>query len=169
MVVDMSTRQKKGFSKILVPIDGSEPSMNAAEYAIAVAKRYDATTTIIHIVPQEIRYEYSEEAATSNTNSSVLGGIVESHRQNAEEWFRKIREKSKEEKNNNNGNNIKIDTDVIVATKSIAAEIVDYAENYGFDLIVIGTRGRTGFKKLLLGSVAAAVVTYAHCPVMVTK
>jgi nucleotide-binding universal stress UspA family protein len=167
MVIDMSTIQK-GFSKILVAIDGSEPSMEAAEYAIAVAKRYDATTTIIHIIPQEIRYDYSEEAATSNTNSSVLGGIVESHRQNAEEWFKKIREKSKEEKNNN-GNNIKLDTDVIVATKSIAAEIVDYAENYGFDLIVIGTRGRTGFKKLLLGSVASAVVTYAHCPVMVTK
>ena len=166
----MSTKQK-GFSKILVAIDGSEPSMDAAEYAIAVAKRYDATTTIIHVIPQEIRYEYSEEPTTSNSNSSLLAGIIESHRQNAEEWFKKIREKSKEgeEKNDNNGNNIKLDTDVIVATKSIAAEIIDYAENYGFDLIVIGTRGRTGFKKLLLGSVASAVVTYAHCPVMVTK
>ncbi len=37
------------------------------------------------------------------------------------------------------------------------------------DLIVIGTRGRSGFKKLLLGSIASSVVTYAHCPVMVVK
>jgi nucleotide-binding universal stress UspA family protein len=37
------------------------------------------------------------------------------------------------------------------------------------DLIVIGTRGRSGFKKLLLGSTASGVVTYSHCPVLVTK
>ncbi|HEX6028646.1 MAG TPA: universal stress protein [Nitrososphaeraceae archaeon] len=36
-------------------------------------------------------------------------------------------------------------------------------------MIVISTRGRTGFKQMLLGSVASDVVTYAHCPVMVVK
>jgi nucleotide-binding universal stress UspA family protein len=36
-------------------------------------------------------------------------------------------------------------------------------------LIVIGTKGRSGIKKLLLGSVASGVVTYAHCPVMIVK
>ena len=41
--------------------------------------------------------------------------------------------------------------------------------SHNVDLIVIGTRGRSGFKKLLLGSVASGVVTYAHCPVMVVK
>jgi Universal stress protein family len=47
--------------------------------------------------------------------------------------------------------------------------IVDYAEDKGIDLIVIGTRGKSGFKKMLLGSVASKVVTYAHCPVLVVK
>jgi nucleotide-binding universal stress UspA family protein len=37
------------------------------------------------------------------------------------------------------------------------------------DLIILGTRGQSGFKKLLLGSVASGVVKYAHCPVMVVK
>ena len=37
------------------------------------------------------------------------------------------------------------------------------------DLIVLGTRGRSGFKRILLGSVASGVITYAHCPVMVVK
>jgi nucleotide-binding universal stress UspA family protein len=46
---------------------------------------------------------------------------------------------------------------------------VDFAEENNIDLIVIGTRGRSGFKKLLLGSVASHVVTYAHCPVLVVK
>jgi nucleotide-binding universal stress UspA family protein len=42
-------------------------------------------------------------------------------------------------------------------------------ERENVDLVVIGTRGRTGFKKMLLGSVASDVVTYAYCPVMVVK
>ncbi len=46
---------------------------------------------------------------------------------------------------------------------------MDFAEENNIDLIVIGTRGRSGFKRLLLGSVASRVVTYAHCPVLVVK
>jgi nucleotide-binding universal stress UspA family protein len=46
---------------------------------------------------------------------------------------------------------------------------LEYAEKENIDLIVLGTKGRSGFKKLLLGSVASGVVTYAHCPVLVVK
>jgi nucleotide-binding universal stress UspA family protein len=51
----------------------------------------------------------------------------------------------------------------------VGSAIVDYAERENVDLIVIGSRGRRGFKKMLLGSVASDVVTYAYCPVMVVK
>ena len=47
--------------------------------------------------------------------------------------------------------------------------IVEYAEEHKIDLIVVGTRGMSGIKKMLLGSTASGVVTYAHCPVMVVK
>lgn len=47
--------------------------------------------------------------------------------------------------------------------------IVEYAEEHKIDLIVIGTKGLSGIKKMLLGSTASGVVTYAHCPVMVIK
>ncbi len=59
-------------------------------------------------------------------------------------------------------------TEVLMSphTISTAAAIVNYAEK---DLITIGTRGRTGITRMLLGSVARAVVTYAYCPVMVVK
>lgn len=50
-----------------------------------------------------------------------------------------------------------------------AADIIDYAENNNVNLIVVGAKGRRGFKRLLLGSVASGVVTYAHCPVIVVK
>ena len=52
---------------------------------------------------------------------------------------------------------------------SAEATIVDYAESQNINLIVVGTRGRSGFSKVLLGSVASKVVTYAHCPVLVVK
>jgi nucleotide-binding universal stress UspA family protein len=65
---------------------------------------------------------------------------------------------------------VKIRTEVIIAsTARIAAEIVDYGQQQNVDLIVVGTKGRSGFKRLLLGSVASGVVTYAHCPVLVVK
>lgn len=52
---------------------------------------------------------------------------------------------------------------------SVEAAIIEYAEEQHVDLIVMGTRGKSGLKKLLLGSIASAVVTYAGCPVMVVK
>jgi nucleotide-binding universal stress UspA family protein len=64
---------------------------------------------------------------------------------------------------------VKLRTEVIISSTTIAAEIVDYAQQQNVDLIVTGTKGRSGFKRLLLGSTASGVVTYAHCPVLVVK
>ena len=64
---------------------------------------------------------------------------------------------------------MKLKTEFIVDPTSIVGAIVDYAERENIDLIVVGSRGLSGFKKLLLGSIASGVVTYAHCPVMVVK
>jgi nucleotide-binding universal stress UspA family protein len=52
---------------------------------------------------------------------------------------------------------------------STAGAIIDYAEEHHIDLIVIGTRGHSGLKKMMLGSVALVVLTHSHCPVLVIK
>ena len=52
---------------------------------------------------------------------------------------------------------------------SVEGAILNYAESENLDLIVIGTRGRSGITRMLLGSVASEVVTYATCPVMAVK
>lgn len=59
-------------------------------------------------------------------------------------------------------------SEIIVST-SIVSSILDYAEKENVDLIVVGTRGRSGIKKLLLGSTASGIVTYSSCPVIVVK
>ncbi|HZD36527.1 MAG TPA: universal stress protein [Nitrososphaeraceae archaeon] len=65
--------------------------------------------------------------------------------------------------------NISIQIKALVAIDSVATEIVHYAEQNSIDLIVMATRGKTGVKRMLLGSVALHVITYAHCPVLVTR
>jgi nucleotide-binding universal stress UspA family protein len=64
---------------------------------------------------------------------------------------------------------VNIWSEIVEGPFSLVGEIVNYAENNHIDLIVTGSRGRTGFKKVLLGSVASGIVTYAHCPVLVIK
>lgn len=66
-------------------------------------------------------------------------------------------------------NNVRFESKVIKTRTNIPEEIIEYAKDKRSDLIVMGTRGRTGFKKALLGSVASAVVTHAGCPVMVIR
>ena len=62
----------------------------------------------------------------------------------------------------------KIKTEIIISV-NVPRGIVKYAENKNIDLIVVGTRGRSGFRKLLLGSVASSVIEYSHCPVLVIR
>ena len=64
---------------------------------------------------------------------------------------------------------IQLKTQVVVSPISVTGSIVHYAERENIDLIIVGTRGRSGFKRLLLGSTASGIVTHAHCPVMVVR
>ena len=88
--------------------------------------------------------------------------VKENDKVEAQQWFDKIRKKAKE-------NNIQLKKEIIDIPMSVEGAIVNYAERENVDLIIIGTRGRSGITRMLLGSVASEVVTYAHCPVMVVK
>lgn len=65
--------------------------------------------------------------------------------------------------------NVKVKTDVVIGFSSVVKEIIEYAEKNKVDMVVIGSRGLSGIKKMLLGSVASGVLIYSHCPVLVTK
>ena len=144
------------FSKILVAVDGSEPSMLAANCAIDVAKKHNAqliALTVSHIPLSSYGFGSRPDAAKHEK---------EKHTLESKEWFLDIEQAAKQK-------NISLKTDLIDTQMSVEGTIVEYAESQHIDLILIGTTGSSGFKKLLLGSVASGVVSYAVCPVMVVK
>ena len=65
-------------------------------------------------------------------------------------------------------NNVSVKSQIITS-KSVVNDIVNYAKSRKYDLIVIGSHGRTGFDKLLLGSVANAVSQKSPCPILIVK
>ncbi|HET7148765.1 MAG TPA: universal stress protein [Candidatus Nitrosopolaris sp.] len=165
----MSEVKEPKLSKILVAIDGSEQSMHAADYAIDMATKYNAELIAIHVVSAKLLgFEYTPQPMLFNlpATPNTVNNITETSKREAERWLDRIKQQLLE----HGPKKVKLKTEVIIAIKPlIAGEIVDYAQQENVDLIVIGTKGRSGFKRLLLGSVALGVVTYAHCPVMVTK
>jgi nucleotide-binding universal stress UspA family protein len=166
----MSNTQTK-FSKILVAIDGSEMSMKAAVYAIDIANRKGKEAENIQLIGLTVidltKLSYSFFATASGYYGAEK---LEEKRKEAQQSLDKVEKLAVKENNTNNNNKIQFKSEIIEDPISrVGSAIVDYAERENVDLIVIGTRGRTGFKKMLLGSVASDVVTYAHCSVMVVK
>jgi nucleotide-binding universal stress UspA family protein len=166
----MSNTQTK-VSKILVAIDGSEMSMRAAAYAIDIANikgKEEENVQLIGLTVIDLtNLSYSFFATASGYYEAEK---LEEKRKEAQQLLDKVEKLAVKENNTNNNVNIQFKSEIIEDPISrVGSAIVDYAERENIDLIVIGTRGRTGFKKMLLGSVASDVVTYAHCPVLVVK
>lgn len=164
---------RRSFSRILVAIDGSEISMKASVYAIDIANRKGNEAGSVQLIGLTVIDLTKLNSSFFATASGYYGEKeLEEKRKEAQQWLEKAEKLAVEENNNDNNdvNNIQFKSEIIEDPISkVGSAIVDYAERENVDLIVIGTRGRTGFKKMLLGSVASDVVTYAHCPVLVVK
>jgi nucleotide-binding universal stress UspA family protein len=139
-------------------VDGSESSMDAADFAISIAKKEgNASLIALHVIQSTFWNNPLDLVTTTSIEESL-----ERYKQKFQPWFDKIKEEA-------DHNKIHLKTDIIISPLSIVGAIINYSEQEKATLIVIGTRGRSGFKKMLLGSVAAGVVRYAHCPIMVVK
>jgi nucleotide-binding universal stress UspA family protein len=156
----LSEQREQKISRILVAVDGSEESMLAADCAIEMAKKNNAELIALNVI--HIKYLYSPSYVWRPVTPNTTNSIIKNQEKEAQRWLAIVRKKA-------NDNKIKLRTEFIIDPMSIVGAIVEYAERENIDLLVIGSRGLTGFKKLLLGSVASGMVTYAHCPVMVVK
>ena len=139
---------------ILVPVDDSEMSCDALDYAIAECE--DAEITALHVIDQsEIHTPIGIEAPTVDRDD-----IVETYRQKA-----RVVLEDAEETADDHG--VEIETEMVEGdvTKSILAYVADN----DVDHIVIGSHGRTGAGRILLGSVAESVTRRSSVPVTVVR
>ena len=210
------------FSRILVAFDGSKPSMDAVESAMAIGTKYNSSLIILHVLDS---YKYPYLLSSVILAPTYGSDKLEKEREKFEELMNSLREKYKSNKKKiSMPNNDKViaegttttttpatihtttadpttdttatsstsdsttsaptspadskvtnqtdsgfETAIIEAETSAASTIVDYAESKNVDLLVIGSKGRTGLKKMLVGSTASEVVKYSHCPVLVVR
>ncbi len=136
--------------KSLVAVDGSEVSKKAVRLSARFASKTGVHLTLLHVLEDVIRYDKVPETWRYYLREQQAKKILEEAKRLAEE------------------NGVKdVDTKIVVGP--VAEEIVRVAEEGGYVSIIIGTKGRSPLKKLLLGSVAEKVVLYAHCPVVVVR
>lgn len=138
------------FEKILVPVDGSRNSARALKVAIEIAKKFDGEVTLIHIYSVTtckhagMRFDKCVQALRK------AGAGILAHRE----------KKAKAE-------GVKVET--LLKQGHVVEEIIKTSRDGEYDLIVVGARGLSKIKELLLGSVSSGVTRHARCPVLVVK
>ena len=143
---------KMSIDTILVPVDFSQPSFQALEYAIEFAGRVAARLLVYHAVPLG-------DAFTADGYAMYdLSALEKAARADAEEQMQKFIGLAKLGR---------VPYETVVTTAAPIAGICALAEERDVDLIITPTHGRTGFKHLLMGSVAELVVRHAQRPVLV--
>ena len=142
---------KRGFTLVVVAVDGSEVSLRAAEHAAHIAKQDGAELLALHVVPAP-QFE-------------VQGGLADNYanaRRNAKKWMKEVEDMAAR-------NGIGVKTEIVVGAYSVVDAILGYAETMKADLIVTGTRGTTPSRRILVGSVASGLVEYSGCAVLVIR
>lgn len=141
--------------KILVPIDFSPHSAEATSWAADLARRYDATIKLVHVY-QPVTMVLPEGYVLKS--ASALAELMHSLDQALADAKSDLERTAP---------GLTIDAELLQGAPF--AEVVRHAREHGFDLIVLGTHGRTGLRHALLGSVAEKVVRKAPCPVLTVR
>jgi len=140
--------------KILVPFDGSEFSQKAFEKGLEIADKFESNLIVLTVIQSKI---------SDSTGMSLerVQEIQDEQEDDATAMLKKLESQA-------NAKNVSFSMEII-HNPSAPDGITVFAESNNVDLIVIGSHGRTGFRKLVLGSVANGVLSHANCPVLVTK
>ena len=139
------------FQKILCPVDFSESSDRALDYALALAKRHGGQVSVMHVLPTVLAdpelYPYLTEPVLASGEARDRA-----HRQLGDFVHRALADG--------------IGAEVILEDGDVVEEVLKKAKTLDADLVVMGTHGRRGFRRLLLGSVTERVLRQSEAPVL---
>ncbi len=141
--------------KILCPVDFSETSNLATHYAVAFARMNGAALTLLHVVAPPIA-SLPGEAGMLAVPQADIQEITQACTERLAKIVASI-----------DAGGLALDAQVVSGIPFL--EISRYADEHDIDLIVMGSRGRTGLSHLLIGSVAERVLRKAPCPVLTVK
>ena len=153
------------FEKILVPLDGSEHSLKALTVAIQIAKKFGGKISLIHVYSLALTPGMLPEPTTLTPPIPVMAPAdvsrtIEAARKVGLNVLAEGEQKVKAE-------GVQVET--MLKEGHTVQEIINTAVKEKFDLIVIGARGISKIRELLLGSVTDGVIHHASCPVLVIK
>lgn len=141
--------------KILCATDGSIASAKAVRFASDLARQLGIGVTFLTadtVTPEDLA------SKPRSFDSAIVSAIADQDQQDLSA-ARKIAEEK----------GVKEIEAVVAHGHNIAATIIAYAEEHGFDHIVVGSTGKTGVARMLMSSVSSQVVAKAHCPVTVVR
>jgi nucleotide-binding universal stress UspA family protein len=138
------------YDDILVPTDGSAGMTGVIDHAVSLAREHDATLHGLYVV--------DTASLTDMPLEATMDGVTQSLHQEGEMALEEFERRS---------GDVPVDTGVVEG--SPARDIVQAATDRGCDLVVMGTHGRSGVDRLLLGSVAERVVRSSPVPVLTVR
>jgi nucleotide-binding universal stress UspA family protein len=138
------------FEKILIATDGSQRNRAAVEEALRIGRLYGSAVFAVYVMDLGAFESASADVVVSDTWT-----VVQQEAETALAYVRTMAEG--------------VNLETVVLDGKPAAQIVKFAEEKKIDLIVIGTQGKRGLERLLLGSVAEQVIRMAPCKVLVVK
>lgn len=143
------------FKSIVVATDGSKYSAAAASEAIGIAKRNNAKLTVLAVVPADIAMPTDIDFAAIEREK-----LADQDMQMAEKNARAVKDAAQK---------AGVDAQAFVMTGKPADAIIEIAKDKSADLIVVGSHGRTGLDRLLMGSVTERVIVMSSCAVLAVK
>ena len=142
----------KNIQKILIPTDGSDYSIRAAEYGVSVAKMLGAQITVLYVMDAVVLDQISKVAERDNVEREL--------KQDGQRYINYVLGLAEKEG---------VKASSLIAKGRPFEQIVHSAKELNMNLIVMGTYGRRGAERILIGSVAERVIEYSSCPVLVVK
>lgn len=154
------------FAKILVPLDGSEHSLRALNIAAQIADKFKGKLSLVHVYQVGVVPIVMPEPTTVTppgvpvTTPMEVSRMTEAAREAGDRILKDAEENVKE---------TGVEMEKLLVEGHVVQEIIRTAKEGGFDLIVIGARGISHIRELLLGSVTDGVIHHVSCPVLVVK
>lgn len=149
-----SSKASPPIQRILVAVDGSENSKRAAARAIDIAKRLGAELHIVNVIPIPV--------LATGAMAPSMETYFDSMEKEGKGIVDEVAAIAQKE-------GVRVTTVILDNVTSTVYAITNYAEQKRIDLIVVGSRGLGGFKRMLLGSISSGVLNHATCSVLVVR